>query len=244
VQDKEYACGINTVRQLVERKGVIAVYFKQPAGSARLRELADAAKQQKIACYFLTPDSFAKFKLQNHQGVVAVLKAKQEMSLSDLITKLDEKQTAPLILALDCVQDPNNLGAIMRSAEAAKIDALIIPKDKSASLNATVRKVASGAADMLNVLTVTNLARTLQQLKEHGFWVYGCGCADDKPIYNHSYHGSTVIVMGSEGTGLRSLTRKCCDELLGIPMYGNINSLNVSVAAGIVLMHAAFSRGH
>jgi 23S rRNA (guanosine2251-2'-O)-methyltransferase len=170
----------------------------------------------------------------SHQGVVAkVLPLPQQShSLDDL---LDGLQEPPLLLALDGVQDPHNLGACLRVADAMGVHAVIVPKDRAAGLNATVRKVASGAADTMPFFPVTNLARTLRELKERDIWIVGTADEAEKDLFTARLTGPLAWVMGAEGEGLRRLTRECCDELVRIPMLGTVESLNVSVASGMCL---------
>jgi 23S rRNA (guanosine2251-2'-O)-methyltransferase len=148
----------------------------------------------------------------------------------------------PFLLVLDGVTDPHNLGACMRSAEAAGVDAVIVPKDKSALMTATVRKVACGAAESLPFIAVTNLARTLKTLQERGIWVFGATGEATRNLYETDLRGPLALVMGSEGTGMRRLTREHCDVLFAIPMAGEISSLNVSVSAGVCLFEAVRQR--
>ena len=145
-------------------------------------------------------------------------------------------------MVLDEITDPHNLGACLRSAGAAGVHAVIIPRDRSANLNATVRKVASGAAETVNLVVVTNLARCLQQLKERGIWLVGTDANAEKSLYEQELSGPLALVMGSEGRGLRRLTREKCDFLVSITMPGVVSSLNVSVATGILLFEAIRQR--
>lgn len=155
---------------------------------------------------------------------------------------LDTIHTPPLLLILDTVQDPHNLGACLRSANAAGVHAVIAPKDKAAGITETVRHVARGAAEVTPFFQVTNLARTLQRLKERGIWIYGTADNAEKTLYEHKFTGSTAFIMGNEGFGLRRLTRDLCDFLFKIPMYGSVECLNVSVATGICLFEAVRQR--
>lgn len=170
-----------------------------------------------------------------HQGVVAlasVTKAADEAQLYALIKALS---VAPLIVILDGVTDPHNLGACLRSADAAGAHALVMAKDKSAPLNATVSKVACGAAESLPVFSVTNLARTMKKLQDLGVWIFGTAGEASQTIYEHDFTAPTAIVMGAEGDGMRRLTREQCDYLVKLPMAGVVSSLNVSVATGVCL---------
>ena len=161
---------------------------------------------------------------------------------TELMTRMETKQDSSLLLILDEITDPHNLGACLRTADAAGVDAVLIPKDKSAPLNMTVRKVASGAADTVTVIAVTNLSRTLEKLKNLGIWIVGAVGEAEMSLYEVDLTGSIAIVMGSEGKGLRRLTREKCDYLASIPMSGELSSLNVSVATGICLFEAVRQR--
>jgi 23S rRNA (guanosine2251-2'-O)-methyltransferase len=148
---------------------------------------------------------------------------------------LDSVNTTPFLLILDTVQDPHNLGACLRSANAAGVHAVIIPKDKSVGITDTVKRVACGAAEITPVFQVTNLARTLEMLKQRGIWLYGTADDAKDTIYQQDFHGPVALVMGNEGFGLRRLTRDLCDFLFKIPMHGTVECLNVSVATGVCL---------
>lgn len=175
-----------------------------------------------------------------HQGVVA---RAEDVSLAlNLDELLDSIEGTPLLLVLDGVTDPHNLGACLRVADGAGAHAVIAPKDRSVGLNTTVAKVASGAAETVPYITVTNLARTLRELQERGIWVIGTADGTDKSLYDMDLKGPTAIVMGAEGEGMRRLTRETCDELVGIPMAGGVESLNVSVASGVCLYEAVRQR--
>nr|WP_305121327.1 23S rRNA (guanosine(2251)-2'-O)-methyltransferase RlmB [Microbulbifer elongatus] len=182
----------------------------------------------------------------NHQGAVAVCvgdtRIYDEQFLKSLLKDLDTKGEAPFLLILDGVTDPHNLGACLRSAEAAGVHAVIAPKDKAAGLTPTARKVACGAAEVLPFITVTNLARTLQMLQQAGVWIFGAAGEAEQELYQSSLTGPLALVMGAEGPGLRRLTRENCDHLIKIPMAGEVSSLNVSVATGVCLFEAVRQR--
>ena len=179
-----------------------------------------------------------------HQGVVAEISGDmQHWDEAALYSLVDELQQPALLLVLDGVTDPHNLGACLRSADAAGVDAVIVPKDKSADLNATVRKVACGAAEVIPFVRVTNLARTLEGLKERGVWLYGTAGETENTIYHSDLTGSLALIMGAEGDGLRRLTRESCDYLVKLPMAGSVSSLNVSVATGVCLFEVVRQRG-
>ncbi|MGB9095889.1 23S rRNA (guanosine(2251)-2'-O)-methyltransferase RlmB [Erwinia sp.] len=176
-----------------------------------------------------------------HQGIVARVKPGrqyQESDLPDLLESLD----SPFLLILDGITDPHNLGACLRSADAAGVHAVIVPRDRSAQLNATAKKVASGAAEHVPLITVTNLARTLRVLQEANVWIVGTAGEADHTLYQSKMTGPMALVMGAEGEGMRRLTREHCDELISIPMSGSVSSLNVSVATGVCLFEAVRQR--
>ena len=177
-----------------------------------------------------------------HQGVVAEVSPSQVWGEAMLEELLDRSEGVPLLLVLDGVTDPHNLGACLRTADAAGALAVIVPKDKSATLNATVRKVACGAAEVIPLVAVTNLARTLEKLQQRGLWLVGTAGEAEQELYQQDMTGPTVLVMGAEGKGMRRLTREHCDYLVRLPMAGSVSSLNVSVAAGVCLFEAVRQR--
>lgn len=177
-----------------------------------------------------------------HQGVVAEVSPSQVWGENALEEILARSETPPLLLVLDGVTDPHNLGACLRTADAAGVQAVIVPKDKSATLNATVRKVACGAAEVVPLVAVTNLARTLEKLQKLGLWVVGTAGEATQEIYDLDLRGPTILVMGAEGRGMRRLTREHCDYLAKLPMSGSVSSLNVSVATGVCLFEAVRQR--
>lgn len=183
-----------------------------------------------------------KAKGGQHQGVVAKVQAAPILNEADLAKLLDEQAT-PLLLVLDGVTDPHNLGACLRTADAAGVQGVIVPKDNSAGLTPIVRKVASGAAETVPLFQVTNLARTLRALQERNIWVVGTAGEADHSLYQSTFSGGLALVMGAEGKGMRRLTREHCDELISIPMAGSVSSLNVSVATGVCLFEMIRQRG-
>jgi 23S rRNA (guanosine2251-2'-O)-methyltransferase len=176
-----------------------------------------------------------------HQGVAAV--ASDVVLAKSLDEVLENVSMPPLLLVLDGVTDPHNLGACLRVADAAGVHAVIAPKDKAVGINATVAKVASGSAEHVPYIMVTNLARTLREIKEHDIWVVGTDDEGATPLYQSKVGGAMAWVMGAEGEGMRRLTRETCDELVRIPMAGSVSSLNVSVAAGVCLFESVRQRG-
>ncbi|CAI0844492.1 23S rRNA (guanosine(2251)-2'-O)-methyltransferase RlmB [Serratia proteamaculans] len=176
-----------------------------------------------------------------HQGIIARVREGRQYQENDLPALLESVDT-PFLLVLDGVTDPHNLGACLRSADAAGVHAVIVPRDRSAQLNATAKKVACGAAENVPLIRVTNLARTLRLLQEMNVWVVGTAGEADHTLFQSKMTGPMALVMGAEGEGMRRLTREHCDELISIPMAGTVSSLNVSVATGICLFEAVRQR--
>lgn len=178
----------------------------------------------------------------NHQGVVATVTSLPTLNENDLAELVDNSEQTPLFLVLDGITDPHNLGACLRTADAAGVTAVIVPKDKSAQITPTVRKVASGAAEVVPLVVVTNLARALRELQQLNVWLIGTAGEATKSLYEVDYQGPTAIIMGAEGKGMRRLTRETCDELVAIPLAGSVSSLNVSVASGVCLFEVVRQR--
>ena len=229
------------VRLKIAPQSVVEIHYEVTRRDARMRTFIDKARDSGVR--LVESDSLRLAKLagsHGHQGVAAmVAPIPQIHSLDDL---LDSVEGPPLLLVLDGVTDPHNLGACLRVADGAGAHAVIAPKDHAAGINATVAKVASGAAETMPYFMVTNLARTLGELKERSIWVVGT--SDDAPrtIYQADLKVPTALVLGAEGAGMRQLTRKNCDELVSIPMRGAVESLNVSVASGVCLYEALRQR--
>lgn len=177
----------------------------------------------------------------NHQGVAAYVAAHEYASVEDIFAYAEEKGEAPFIVVCDEIEDPHNLGAIIRTAECAGVHGIIIPKRRSASLNFTVGKTSAGALEYMRVARVSNLASTIDELKEKGCWVYGADM-DGTDYKKTDFSGAVVLVIGSEGKGIGKLIRQKCDAIVSLPMKGNINSLNASVAAGILMYEVSCGR--
>ena len=231
------------VRLKTAPQSILEVYIDPTRRDARMRQFVERAKEAGMR--LIEADGLRLARLagsHGHQGVAArVSPVEVARSLDDLLDQIDGVQ-APLILVLDGVTDPHNLGACLRVADGAGAHAVIAPKDHAVGINATVAKVASGAAETVPYFMVTNLARTLNELKERNIWVIGA--SDDAPqtLYQTDLRGPTALVLGAEGSGLRQLTRKTCDALVSIPMQGAVESLNVSVASGVCLYEARRQR--
>lgn len=230
-----------TVRLKTAPQTVVEVHVEASRRDARMRQFVERA--QAAGARLVDSDAERLTQLAGtarHQGVVArVTPLAAGHSLDDL---LDGVAGAPLVLVLDGVTDPHNLGACLRVADGAGVHAVIAPKDHAVGLNATVAKVASGAAETVPYLMVTNLARTLGELKERDLRIVGTSDDAERSLWDLDLRGPVALVLGAEGAGLRQLTKKTCDELVRIPMAGAVESLNVSVAAGVCLYEAARQR--
>ena len=242
------------VRLRTAPQSVIEVHFDASRRDARMRQFLERATEAGVR--LVESDGLRLSRLcgsHSHQGVAArVQELARTRSLDELLEQIEESQAAlapaqrfaPLLLVLDGVTDPHNLGACLRVADGAGAHAVIAPKDHAAGINATVAKVASGAADTVPYFMVTNLARTLNELKERAIWVVGTSDAATTTLYQADLTRPTALVLGAEGAGMRQLTAKTCDELVQIPMRGAVESLNVSVASGICLYEAVRQRAH
>ncbi|HEY0825482.1 MAG TPA: 23S rRNA (guanosine(2251)-2'-O)-methyltransferase RlmB [Ramlibacter sp.] len=230
------------VRLRTAPKTILELYVDATRKDARMRQFLQ--KAQEAGLRTIESDGLRLSRLAGsagHQGVVAKVEPLPVThSLDDL---LDGLEGPPLLLVLDGVTDPHNLGACLRVADGAGAHAVIAPKDHAVGINATVAKVASGAAETVPYFMVTNLARTLGELKERSIWCLGLSDEATQTLYQSDLKGPTALVLGAEGTGLRQLTRKTCDALVSIPMLGAVESLNVSVASGICLYEAVRQRG-
>jgi len=244
----EYAYGLHPVESLIATHPEQVREISVAAGrhDRRLAPLIAAAESRGIPVRSLHGGELDRLLPgARHQGVIATLapqtrEGRREQDLAAFLAGID----APaFLLVLDGVQDPHNLGACLRTADAAGVQAVIMPRDRAAGITPVVRKVACGAAETVPVFTVTNLARSLRVLKENGVWI--CGASDDaeKTLYDADLRGPLALVLGGEGKGLRRLTRELCDYLVAIPMAGRVESLNVSVAAGVLLYEARRQRG-
>ncbi|HET9664665.1 MAG TPA: 23S rRNA (guanosine(2251)-2'-O)-methyltransferase RlmB [Burkholderiales bacterium] len=210
------------------------IYIDTARHDARTRDLARLAQERGTRVLAVDAKRLDGMTHNaRHQGVAARVEAARLPAHIDDV--LDTLQEPALLLILDGVTNPHNLGACLRVADAMGVHAVIAPKDRAAGMNATVAKVASGAADTVPYIVVTNLARTMRDLKARGIWLYGADSAAEHALYGRELSGALAWVLGAEGEGLRRLTRETCDELVRIPMYGSVESLNVSVSAGICL---------
>ncbi|MGD8378875.1 MAG: 23S rRNA (guanosine(2251)-2'-O)-methyltransferase RlmB [Gammaproteobacteria bacterium] len=240
----EWVFGVHAVTALLESGGEVEqLWFLEGRRDRRLQVLAELAAGAGIAIRRVTRLELDQIAGGGrHQGVAARAVAGQARDEDWLEAFLAQPPGTPFLLILDSVQDPHNLGACLRSANAAGIQAVIVPRDRAAGLSPTVRKVACGAAEATPLVTVTNLARTLRRLREAGVWLVGLAGEADQSLYDIDLSGPLGLVLGAEGEGMRRLTREHCDFLASLPMCGSVASLNVSVAAGICLYEALRQR--
>jgi len=228
--------GINPVTEALNKKSQFQkIVVEDGKKNPRLQKIIDSARKQSVKVEFLDSKLFSKkFGKHSPQSVVGFRSAKSCLSLEELINQSRRLDTAPTLVALDEVQDPHNMGAIIRSAEVMGIHGLIVPNRRSAPLNETVAKCSSGALESLPIAEVVNMARALEDLKEAGFWIGGVDLDGETEVYQHNFDQSTVLVFGGEGKGVRPLVKKSFDFSLTIPMKHTDNSLNVSNACAIV----------
>lgn len=238
--------GINPVIAAIKaRPGDIErLFVVEDTRNQRVKDIELMARDAGIEVVPTARDRLGELTgLDSHQDVMAELGGRSSLDEAGLEKLLSELDEAPLLLVLDSVTDPHNLGACMRTAEAAGVHAMIVPRDRAAGLTPAARKASAGASEILPLVQVTNLARTLRALKERGIWLYGASGEAENDLYGLDLAGPMALVMGSEGEGMRRLTEETCDFLLRIPMAGAMESLNVSVATGVCLFEVRRQRG-
>ena len=235
--------GIHAVEAFLQRapQDVLELFVMKDRDDKRMQPIIQLARQNGVSVQFCNRKTLDDMVSGQHQGVVAKARLQSSGNEADLAA-IVEQQAKPFILILDGVTDPHNLGAILRSADAAGVHAVVAPKDRSVKLTSVVRKVACGAAESVPFITITNLARTMRELQDAGVWIVGTAGETDTLVYDADLKGPLALVLGAEGEGLRRLTRESCDSLVKIPMFGTVSSLNVSVAAGICLFEAVRQR--
>ena len=236
--------GVHAVEALLRHhpRRVKQIWLSEGRSEPRLQALLELASQHRVAVGAAERKELDAWVEGVHQGVVAEVSPSQVWGEAMLDELLDRHEGHPLLLVLDGVTDPHNLGACLRTADAAGALAVIIPKDKAATLTPVVRKVACGAAEVMPLVAVTNPARSLEKLQQRGLWIVGTAGEAEKEIYQQDLTGPLVLVMGAEGKGMRRLTREHCDHLVKLPMAGSVSSLNVSVATGVCLFEAVRQR--
>ncbi|OQX36314.1 MAG: 23S rRNA (guanosine(2251)-2'-O)-methyltransferase RlmB [Oceanospirillales bacterium LUC14_002_19_P2] len=236
--------GVHAVQALLDTRPdqILEIWFQRGKRGGRIDRLIQQAEETGIPVRFVDRERLERKADGNHQGVVAIVREARVYRENELYELLDNLSETPFLLILDSITDPHNLGACLRSADAAGVHAVVVPKDNSAPLNGTARKIACGAADTVPLVTVTNLARTMRELKERGIWMIGTAGEASSNIYTTDLVGSLALVMGAEDKGMRRLTREHCDALVHLPMSGTVSSLNVSVATGVCLFEAVRQR--
>ena len=244
MSDAQLVWGLHAVRESLARapERVLELWILGGRTDERMEAVLSLAREQGIACQAVRRDTLDGMAQGGaHQGVVARLAAAAALDENDLEALLDRLEGPPLLLVLDGVQDPHNVGACLRTADAAGVHAVIIPRDRAAGLTPAARKAAAGAAETVPLIRVVNLARCLRRLKDRGIWLIGAE-AGAPPAFEADLAGPLALVLGGEGSGLRRLTRETCDLLVSLPMKGSVASLNVSVAAGVLLYLALAKR--
>lgn len=247
VMSEQFVYGLHAVNALLmnPHRRVRKLCYHHERDDRKVQHILELAQTRHIPLEKLTANTMKqRFGDYIHQGVVALADALPEYGEADLPKLLQASKQPCLILLLDGITDPHNLGACLRTADAAGVDFVIAPKDKNAQITPTVSKVASGAAESVPLVRVTNLVRAMELLKQAGVWLYGAAGEASGTLYQIDCQGSIGIVMGAEGSGLRRLTREHCDALFSLPMAGLVDSLNVSVATGIALYEAVRQRQH
>ena len=218
------------------------LYSGDPKGS--MSAIMAKAKEAQVLVSEVSKNKLTEITgTQNHQGVAAYIAPKAYASVEDILQRATDKKEAPFVIVLDEIQDPHNLGAIIRSADAVGAHGVIIPKRRSVQLTGTVSKASAGAVEHVPVARVTNIPATLKELKGAGLWVYGTDLEGETPFYGTDLKGPVALVIGSEGFGMGRLTKEQCDFILSIPMVGQVSSLNASVAAGVVMYEIFRQRG-
>jgi len=244
VAETDQIWGINPVMEYMRTKPdqIKEIAILKSKSNTRIQQIIDLARQNNIKLQFKDSLNISNVgKNINHQGVVAKITATPFVDLEELLSQTREKSQQPFFVALDSIQDPHNLGAIIRSASAAGVSGIIIPRDRSASLSGTAAKVSAGAIAHVTVCMVTNLVNALKKLKEENIWVVGSDTTSDE-FYKKELTGSICLVIGSEGKGLRPLVKEQCDFMVSIPMQSPLDSLNASVAASVLLFEVVRQR--
>lgn len=236
--------GRNSVLELLESgKDINKILILQGERHGSINEIVAKAKEKKIVIVEVDKYKFNKIsQTENPQGVIAIVPPFNYCDVDDILEEAKEKNEKAFILILDGIEDPHNLGSIIRTAETAGVHGIIIPKRRSALVNSTVNKTSAGAANYMKIARVNNLNETIEYLKKHDVWIYGTDINTDKLYYDENMTGNIAIVIGNEGTGISKLVKEKCDFLIKIPMKGKISSLNASVSTGIILYEAVKQR--
>ncbi|MBN1613755.1 MAG: 23S rRNA (guanosine(2251)-2'-O)-methyltransferase RlmB [Deltaproteobacteria bacterium] len=238
--------GINPLLEYLEKDAgkVVKIVIARGRGGAPLQRILNLAGQKGIGTEIRDRASLDRLAGQkSHQGVVGICQTVAQAGIEDILTGKGEQPERELVLILDGITDPRNLGALIRTAHCCGAGGVIVPQNRSASVTGTVAKVSAGAVNYIPVAIAANLSRAIDLMKQRGFWIYGADAAEGKAVYDLDYECPVGLIMGSEGKGMRSLIKSKCDFLVAIPMLGRIDSLNVSVAAGIIMYEIMRKRG-
>lgn len=236
--------GRNSVIELLESgRDVNKIFITEGERHGSINKIISMAKERKIIITEISKTKMNQMaQTENNQGVIAIVPPFDYCEVEDILEEAKKRNEKPFILILDGIEDPHNLGSIIRTAETAGVHGIVIPKRRSASVNATVNKVSAGAVEHMKIARVNNINDTIKFLKENNIWIYGTDMQTDKYYYNEDFRGAVAIVIGSEGFGMNRLVKENCDFLIKIPMKGKITSLNASVSAGIVMYEAVKQR--
>ncbi|MSN25587.1 MAG: 23S rRNA (guanosine(2251)-2'-O)-methyltransferase RlmB [Geobacter sp.] len=237
----ELLFGVNPVKEALRgTRGAFNLYVQTNATDHRVESIIKLAEERGVAVHRRDKIDLTKMcASSHHQGIALEVEPFIYADLDDLLATISQSGTAGFLLVLDGIQDPHNLGALIRSAACAGVNGVIIPKDRACGVTAGAEKASAGAIETIPVAMVTNVAQTLEMMKKSGYWVYGLEGESSTSLYDIKFSGNTVLVVGGEGEGIRPLVRKQCDVLMSIPQYGGVNSLNASVAGGIAMFEAA-----
>lgn len=247
IEEKKYddqVEGRNSVLELLESgKDVNKIFITKGEKHGSIYKIIAIAREKKIIVVEKDKRQMEQMAFNaNYQGVIAIVPPYEYCEIEDILEEAKNKNEEPFVLVLDGIEDPHNLGSIIRTAETAGVHGIIIPKRRAASVNSTVNKVSAGAVEHMKIARVTNISDTLERLKEEGLWVCGTDINTDKYYYNQDLTGALAIVIGNEGSGMSEKVRKNCDFLVKIPMKGKVTSLNASVSTGIVIYEAVKQR--
>lgn len=237
--------GINPVLEAFKSgRGVEKLIISEARGGREITEIIGLARERNIKISYEPRESLSRVsRTDTHQGVVAIVAAGKYTTLDDILRKAKKSGEQPFIIVLDGIQDPQNLGAIIRSAVCAGAHGVVIPKDRAVGLTSTVEKASAGALSYMDVTKVTNISQTLEELKDKGFWIVGTDGKATGNLYSANFTGPVGLVIGSEGEGIRPLVAKKCDLLVSIPIKGKVTSLNASAAAAVIMYEAVRQRG-
>ena len=237
----ELIFGVNPVKESLQgTRGAYNLYVQISATDHRVEKIIRLAEDRGVPVHRRDKNDITKMcASSHHQGIALEVEPFQYTDFDDLMTAVGQSGTSGFILVLDAIQDPHNLGALIRSAACAGVNGVVIPKDRACGITAAAEKTSAGAVETVPVAMVTNIAQTLETLKKLGYWVYGLDGGARQSVYGTDFSGNVVLVVGGEGEGIRPLVRKQCDVVMSIPQYGGVSSLNASVAGGVALFEIA-----